>query len=113
MHPGREIEIEIEITAIDTSALEYDVPKYAVKFGGQEYNAIGYDTLDNGTLEYGALVDDMKANGSYTVDDAPKYAVKFGAPEYGAIGYGALGYNTIDFGALRFGAKYGVKFDAF
>ena len=68
---------EIEIAAIATCALGNDAPKHAVKFGDPEYGAIGYgalgfdaldfSALDNGTLEYNGLVDDVKANGSYTV----------------------------------------------
>ena len=76
---------EIEITAIATSILEYDAPKYAVKFGASEYGAIGYGALeyyilkfdalgfatlnfcalDSGTLEYGGRVDDVKDNAGH------------------------------------------------
>ena len=83
---------EIEITAIATSALEYNAPKYAVKFGAPEYGAIrygalGYDTLDFGALKFGA-----------------NYGVKFGAFENGALRYGTLAFGALDNGTLEYGA---------
>ena len=96
---------DIEITAIATSALKYDAPKQAAKFGALEHGILEYDdleygatdfgALDNGTLGYSPLTNVMKATGNVK-------ALKIGTE---------LFFDTINFGDFELGALYLSDFE--